>query len=178
MSSNIEQAVSECVHQYERMSYADREAAIERLQQFDHQDVIAALSVNASHANASVRIASQWLLAYLEPSAGISAAIEGLRDSEQLVREYAAGLLHDWPDPVAVPALIQTIMTDQADEVRAIACAALEVIRDKRALSALEWVASNDTGQDCQGTPIKTYAQAAISKIHEANAGQHSPSFG
>ena len=136
------------------------------------------LSTYASHADATIRVASHLFLAYLEPSAGILAAIEALQDSEQLVREHAAGLLHDWPDPVAVPALIQTIMTDQGDEVRAIACAALEVIGDKRALSALEWVAANDTGQDYQGTPVKTYAQVAISKINEANTGQQSPSFG
>jgi hypothetical protein len=63
-------------------------------------------------------------------------------------------------------------MTDRGDEVRAIACAALEVIGDKRALPVLEWVANNDIGQDYQGTPIKEYARVAISKIHEANARQ------
>jgi hypothetical protein len=65
MSSTIQQAVSECVHQYERMSYADRQTAIERLQQFDRHDVIASLATYTSHTDAAVRIASHWLLAYL-----------------------------------------------------------------------------------------------------------------
>lgn len=172
MTLSVQKSLAELVKTWPAMSLDDRLLTIDQLRHYGDEAIATSLSAYAKDANPVIRLTIPWILAYLERSRGILAAIDALQDPEALVRELAAGLLHDYPDPISVPALIQAIKVDVGDEVRAIACAALESIGDERALPALEWVAQHDHGRDYQGTRVSTYARVAIEKIRENKPGQ------
>jgi len=75
-------------------------------------------------------------------------------------RQIAAKKLGYMRDPEALPALLQTLLTDPFWMVRTAIIQALEMIGDPAAITTLEEIASNDSFQ-----VVRSYAKKAIERL-------------
>ena len=88
-----------------------------------------------------------------------------LTDPESTVRWATCGLLHDFGDQRATPALVTVLLNDPEADVRLMAAYALGEIGDHTVLPALRQAAQLDDGEDYEGRRVRDAATEAIESI-------------
>ena len=90
--------------------------------------------------------------------------INSLTDEDPIVRWYVSGLLRDFGDTRAVPALLR-LVGDPDPGVRVIAVHALGRIGNQACTPVLQMALTHDIVEDAQGRTVRKAAQEAIDEI-------------
>lgn len=144
---------------------SDRDAAVRRLGSLERPSVIRMLTDLLGRCDVEVMCDAAEGLLRIDACQYLPLVLPLLADSSAVVRRETCGLMHDFGDSRAVPALVKLLSSDPEGDIRHIAAYALGGIGDNSALAALRKAAESDEGTDYEGRGVRDAAAEAIDEI-------------
>lgn len=143
----------------------DRNRAIQEMQESQPGKLFALLIQLLKHRNLNVRCHAAESILRLDKARGVEAVLPFIQDRSKTLRWQICGLLHDFGDSRAVPALIERLKMDPDPQIRNTAAYALGGIGSFQALHALVEAKQNDHEVDMHGHSASSVSTSAISDI-------------
>lgn len=143
----------------------DRNCAIQEIQESQHEILFPLLTRLLNHRNLDVRCHAAASILRLDKTHGFEAVLPFIHDRSTTLRWHICGLLHEFGDNRAVPALIERLKMDPDPQIRNTAAYALGGIGSFQALHALVEAEENDHESDMHGHSASSVSTSAISDI-------------
>jgi HEAT repeat protein len=143
----------------------ERDAIIVELQGCSKDIVVEVFNPYLTIPDTDIRADAAEALFRVLGSEAIDILLPLLNDPIAIVRYHICGLLHDFGDQRATPALVEKLSNDPDATVRSVAAYALGEIADDTALPALAYAQEWDTEVDSWGHAVCDTAASAAAEI-------------
>ena len=150
---------------YGYIDEGDRNRAIHEMQESQPEKLFPLLTQLLKHRHLDVRCHAAESILRLDKTRGAEVVLPFIHDRSKTLRWVICGLLHDFGDSRAVPALIERLKVDPDPQIRNTAAYALGGIGSFQALHALVEAEQNDHEFDMHGHSASSVSTSAISDI-------------